>query len=230
MGNPQAELLLLHALPLDGSMWAAQADLLPGRTFAPMLYGFGESIEGWAAEVLKLVTGDRVVVVGCSVGGSCAIEVALMAPERVGAVVLVGTKAAHRPDPASRDAALEMIEQDGLECAWESIWSPMFSTRAVPGAHDYGKCIALRQSPDDVAKGIKAFHSRPSRSLSDIGNRVIVVTGEDDRNPGRAMNAEQAALARDGRLHVIADCGHYVPLEQPQVLNSILREIIGTVS
>lgn len=89
------------------------------------------------------------------------------------------------------------------------------------------KRIAFQQSPDGVAEGINAFHSRPSRSLSAIGNQVIVVTGEDDRYPGRA--AEQAASARNGRSHVIADCGHYVPLEQPQALNSILCEVLGTV-
>lgn len=42
------ELLFLHALPLDGSMWAAQMDLLPGRAYAPTLYGFGNTIDSWA--------------------------------------------------------------------------------------------------------------------------------------------------------------------------------------
>jgi hypothetical protein len=31
------ELLFLHALPLDGSMWAGQQQLLPGSTCTPTL-------------------------------------------------------------------------------------------------------------------------------------------------------------------------------------------------
>jgi pimeloyl-ACP methyl ester carboxylesterase len=102
----QPELLLLHALPLDGSMWAGQMDLLPDATHAPTLYDFGESVEQWAAAALKLLYGDRLIVVGCSVGGSCAIEVAVAAPDRVAALVLIGTKAAHRPEPALHEDAL----------------------------------------------------------------------------------------------------------------------------
>src|SRR5688572_18383674 len=94
------ELLFLHALPFDGTMWASQAQLLPGSTYAPTLYRWGDSIEAWAAAALKLVKGDRLVVIGCSVGGSCALELAAVAPDRVAALVLIGTKAGHRRDPA----------------------------------------------------------------------------------------------------------------------------------
>src|SRR5258707_11475026 len=44
---------------------------------------FGDSIEAWAAAALRLTKGDRLVVVGCSVGGSCALELAVAAPDRV---------------------------------------------------------------------------------------------------------------------------------------------------
>ncbi len=111
------KLLLLHALPLDGSMWAGQAELLPGATYAPTLYSLGDRIETWAAEALKLTKGNRLIVVGCSVGGSCALEIAAIAPDRVAALVLIGTKANHRPDPAFHASALETLRKDGLETA-----------------------------------------------------------------------------------------------------------------
>jgi hypothetical protein len=52
------ELLLLHALPLDGTMWANQMGLLPGATYAPTLYPFGDCIEDWAAKALALAKGN----------------------------------------------------------------------------------------------------------------------------------------------------------------------------
>src|SRR5262245_28737915 len=109
------EMLFLHALPLDGSMWAVQQRLLPGPACAPTLYSFGDSIAAWAAGALSLVQGDRLVVIGCSVGGSCAFEIAAIAPERVAALVLIGTKAGHRPDPALHAGALRTIADKGLE-------------------------------------------------------------------------------------------------------------------
>ena len=225
------ELLFLHALPLDGSMWAGQKQLLPGSTHTPTLYPFGDSIEAWAAAALKVAKGDRLVVVGCSVGGSCALELAVAAPERVAALVLIGTKAGHRPDPAMHASALEMLQEKGLEEAWKVFWAPLFSRSAKSRVISDAKRIMLRQSPLDVALGVTAFHSRQSRDqfLSAFPRPVIVVTGADDVTPGPKVSAAQADSARHGRLHIVPDCGHYVPLERPECLNSILREVIDAL-
>jgi pimeloyl-[acyl-carrier protein] methyl ester esterase len=224
------ELLFLHALPFDGSMWSGQMSLLPGATEAPPLYRFGDSVEAWAARALSLVKDDRLIVVGCSVGGSCALEVAVQAPARVAALVLIGTKARHAPDPAFHAAALRTIEAKGLEEAWTLYWAPLFSRSADRAVVEEGKRMLLRQSPADVARGVTAFHSRPSRDrlLSTFPLPVIVVTGADDVTPGTTVSRAQAEAAPRGRLHVVPDCGHYVPLERPAALNSILREVIAS--
>ena len=94
-------LVLLHALPLDGTMWTGATEFPVDATIAPTLYPLGASLEEWAAGVLDLAGPDPFVVVGNSVGGSCAIEVARLAPERVAAMVLVGAKAGVRPEPAT---------------------------------------------------------------------------------------------------------------------------------
>ena len=227
----ELELLFLHALPLDGSMWAGQTKLLPGSTCTPTLYPFGDSIEAWAAAALELAKGDRLVVVGCSVGGSCAIELALAAPDRVAALVLIGTKSGHRPDPALHASALETLHEKGLEEAWKTFWAPLFSRSANGQVIADAKQIMLRQSVLDIARGVTVFHSRPSReqSLAAFPRPVIVVTGADDRAPGPKVSAAQASSAQQGRLHIVPECGHYVPLERPEYLNSILQEVIATL-
>lgn len=223
------ELLLLHALPLDGSMWARQMDLLPGATHAPTLYGFGDSVEAWAGAVLNLVQGDRLIVVGCSVGGSCALEVAAAAPGRVAALVLIGAKAGHRPEPALHAEAIAMLRTKGMAEAWDRYWGPLFSRSADTRVVDGARRTALRQSPRDVERGVTAFHSRPGREsvLTAFHGTVAVVTGAEDGARGPAVSAAQAASARHGRLHVVPECGHYVPLERPEFLNAILREVIA---
>ena len=225
------ELLLLHALPLDGSMWREQMELLPGTTHAPTLYRLGNCIEEWAVAALRMAKGDRLVVVGCSVGGSCALEVAAAAPERVAALVLIGTKAKHHPDPALHTKALAMLEEGGMERAWRALWAPLFSPSVGHRTIGEAERIALRQSPADVARGVTAFHTRASRDqiLASLPCPVVLMTGEDDPVPGLRVNTAQTASAPRGRLEIIPECGHYVPLERPAALNATLRRLIAAM-
>jgi len=226
------ELLFLHALPLDGTMWAEQIDLLPGSTYAPTLYGLGETIEEWAAAALKLAQGDRLIVVGCSVGGSCAIEIAAIAPERVAALVLIGTKARHSPDPVLHASVIDSLEQRGLEDTWKTFWSRLFSDATDSQVVNAAKQIALRQPLEEVANGVNVFHSRPSRDqlLSSLSCPVFVVRGADDTAPGPRTSEAQAASIQHGQLHIIPNCGHYVSMERPEDLKSILRNVIAAQS
>jgi len=222
------QLVLLHALPLDASMWAPQADLLPGATIAPTLYGLGDSIEEWARAVLDLTDGGPLVVVGSSVGGSCALEMAALAPDRVRALVLVGAKAAHRPDPALRDAAVELLRRDGMDAAWRSCWEPLFSRSAAPAVVASARAIAARQSVEDVVRGVRAFHGR--RNMDGFAARwphpLVVVAGADDTAPSPTTASALAASARRGEFHLVPDCGHYVGLERPTVLEGIVRRAL----
>jgi pimeloyl-ACP methyl ester carboxylesterase len=221
-------LLFLHALPFDGSMWAGQMGLLPRASSAPTLYGLGETVEEWAGAALQMVDGDRLIVVGCSVGGSCAIEVACAAPDRIAALVLIGTKSAHRPDPNLHAAVLETLRTRGMEGAWEEYWAPLFSKSADERAFAEAKRIALVQSSKLAARGVTAFHTRPSRPefLPTFPRPVVVVTGAEDNAPGLKVSVAQADAAPLGSLNVIAGSGHYVPLEKPAELNAILSDLI----
>jgi pimeloyl-ACP methyl ester carboxylesterase len=223
------KLLLLHALPLDGSMWARQIASFPGRTYAPTLYQLGNSIEAWAAGALKLTGGDRLIVVGCSVGGSCALEIAAMVPERIAALVLIGTKARHKPDPELRRSVVWTVREKGVGEAWNVYWEMLFSPKTSAAVVGEAKRIALSLPPEDIACGVSVFHSRASRDdvLAAFPNPVVLVTGADDVAPGPQTSSAQARSAKQGRLHIVPDCGHYVPMEQPDILNSILRALIS---
>jgi pimeloyl-ACP methyl ester carboxylesterase len=211
-------------------MWAGQAHLLPGSTYAPTLYPLGDSVQAWAVAALAMAKQERLVVVGCSVGGSCAIELAVIAPERVAALVLIGTKATHRPEPELHARALGTLHDKGLEEAWRIFWAPLFSVSTGRDVIENGKRILLRQSLRDLDGGVTAFHTRPSRDrfLPGFSRPVVVVTGADDVAPGLKASRAQAKAAAHGRLHVIPECGHYVPLERPEALNAILQEVIAT--
>ena len=228
MNANKSELLLLHALPLDGTMWHEQMQLFPGRTHAPTLYGLGEGIEDWARAVLSSITGERLLVVGCSVGGSLALELAALAPDRIAGLVLIGTKAGTRRDPALKARVLSTLHEKGVEAGWDEFWAPLFSAWTDATVIAEAKAIALRQRPEDIARGVAAFHNRPDRSAlqPELACPVTLITGADDVAPGIKKSREQVRQARRGTLHVIPDCGHYVPLERPHELNAIFSKVM----
>jgi pimeloyl-ACP methyl ester carboxylesterase len=221
-------LLFLHALPLNGLMWSEQAELLPRATYAPTLYGHGDNLTDWAHAALAPVRESRIVVIGNSVGGSCALEVARVASDRVAALVLIGTKARHRPDPKLHARALRILAEEGVEAAWDAFWHPLFAD-GNGEARSKGRQLALRHSAEDIARGVTVFHTRPDleATLAAFAGPVVFVTGDEDIAPGVESSTRQAGLARNGRLCVIEGCGHYVPLERPRELNAILREVIA---
>ena len=192
----------------------------------PTLYDFGETIGAWAEGVLDLVPRGRLVLVGNSVGGSCAIEVAARVPRRVDAVVLVAAKAGHRPEPEVRDEAVRILEEHGVAPAWARYWEPLFSPRADPAVVASARDMALEQSVDDIIRGVRVFHGRPDRSefVEQLRAHVIVVRGERDPLGRNAGTPSRSVPSRE--FHEIPGVGHYVPLEAPTELARIVASAV----
>jgi pimeloyl-ACP methyl ester carboxylesterase len=220
--------VLLHALPFDRGMWRAVPDLAGVETLAPSLYQFGRTLQDWAHGVLALVGEDPLVVVGCSIGGSCALEVARAAPDQVVGIVLVGAKAGVRPDPALRDDAVRLLTRQGMEAAWQAYWRPLFGRNTPAGVLADAHRMALEQDETDVACGVRAFHDR--RDLTDFAvgwpKPLVVISGDQDRTPAPTAAARITA-GPDRHFHLIENCGHYVSLERPAELRSIVESTIS---
>jgi 3-oxoadipate enol-lactonase len=100
-------LLLVHAGIADRRMWDDQVEPFAEAGWTVVradLPGFGETplpdrpVALWAVlrDLLDHLGVERAVVVGCSLGGRAAIDLALAAPDRVRALVLVGSGLAGR--------------------------------------------------------------------------------------------------------------------------------------
>jgi pimeloyl-ACP methyl ester carboxylesterase len=210
-------LVLLHPLPLDGSVWSEETRGLASHCIAPTLYDLGATIGDWAAGVLDLAGPGPLVLVGNSVGGSCAIEVAHRAPDRVRAIVLIGAKAGHRPEPEFRDRALAFLAAHGMAAAWDEYWAPLFAPNPDTDVVEHAKAIACAQPLDAVIRGVRVFHTRPDRAafFASRAVPVFVVRGEYE-TIGRQHWSDTDA--------VIAGAGHYVPVERPAALTAVLRD------
>src|SRR5947207_12987770 len=92
-------------------MWRAEVAVLASAGFHAHAYdrrGFGATLhadESWShaedlVAVLDNVAGDRAsILVGCSLGGALAIDMALAHPRRVRGLVLVGPAISGAPEP-----------------------------------------------------------------------------------------------------------------------------------
>ena len=220
--------LLLHALPLDSRMWQNQLQIMPERTVAPNLYDFGSDIQHWAAKSLSLVPQNRFVVVGCSVGGSCALEVINLVPDRVAAAILIGTKARCDPNPVSHSEACRTVLDQGVAGAWDRYWKPLFGNDEMSGVAQRAREIALDQSKEGLIHGLDAFYARPSREhvVMESTVPIHVVSGNRDEQPGLSYSNRLAGLSSHARLHVIEDCGHYVPMMQSMALNGLIADVV----
>lgn len=195
--------VFLHALPHDPSMW----DGYDGAK--PRLYGRGPSIEAWAEQILAEVDG-QLVLIGASMGGYTALAMAKQAPERIGGLALVGSRAGADPPErrAERDETIRKLREEGTESVW-------------PGNTN---------DPSELADAVAAIRDRPD--VSDVPPALtvplLVCVGTGDHLTTVEEARSVAASAPRGRLEVFEGAGHILSLDQPdrfrQVLDTFLEE------
>jgi pimeloyl-ACP methyl ester carboxylesterase len=239
-------LVLLHAFPLDARMWNAVREPLAShlRVITPDQRGLGRSplpdspreprFEDAARDVVALLDRlelDRVVLGGCSMGGYLAMAVLRLAPERVGGLVLIDTKAEpDSPEAArSRLAVAERVEAEGI-AGWlaEANLATLLaaSTRARrPGVAETVREIIESQPPAGISWTALALRTRPDSFglLREAGVPALVVVGEEDAiTPVEAASAMAEAMP-GATLVVLPGVGHLTPLEDPAgVVEAIL--------
>jgi pimeloyl-ACP methyl ester carboxylesterase len=235
------KILLLHALPLDERQWTRELQLYPIESIAPRLYSLGSSLEQWARAVLETVGRERLIVVGNSVGGSCALEIARLAPRQVEALLLMGTKAGHRPEPEFSAKFIESLDRDpsGTVFRWvEELLAP----NCAPAIRERVHTIAQSQAVDDLIRGVRVFHMRPDAAdvVANWKRPLIWIRGSMDRVQTAFSEFRESQIASDRiaknaksnlqRSIILPDCGHFVNLEQPQSFREILQDVLANIA
>ncbi len=225
--------------PARCSMWEPVIDRLRRASrstgceipvVAPTLYPLGDSVEAWAAAVLELAGGGPLVVVGSSIGGSCAIEVARIAPDRVRALVLADTKAGHRPEPvvATRSSPSSPARESRRH-------GPSTGRRAshrMLNARSSSTHIASRSTKRSTISSAVFVRSTDgpidrmtsSRSTSRSSWRVASTT------PFPADPERVAARLRQGTFVEVTGAGHHLALERPAELVAIVSRVLAVAS
>lgn len=163
-----------------------------------------------------------VVVVGSSLGGWVAAEMALQDSGRLRGMVLINAVGIQTPDAAvvdisgySREALLRLAAHDPERMlAHAPAMTPerhllMISNAAALAAYDNGAAM--------MATGLR-------ERLAGVTFPVAVVWGRSDGIAPVAYGRAYAAAFPNGRFEMIAEAGHLPHIEQPsRVLNTIRR-------
>ena len=250
-GGDGPPLLLVHGF--GGAAWnfSELAPLLPGRRLiVPDLPGHGASVPlpaasmaGFADVLAGLLDGPADVV-GHSLGGVVALRLAERHPALVRSVVLAaaagissstriaevtialtgivqpGRIAGRRAGRVARSKRLRRLVFGGFEVANPDL----LTERAVHGF--------LRGPPmhtDALAAGLALAADDPRTDLERVRCPVLVLWGARDRQVP-LDDAFEYARRLGAPLRVIADCGHLLIGERPDVCARAILEFTGSVA
>jgi 2-succinyl-6-hydroxy-2,4-cyclohexadiene-1-carboxylate synthase len=249
-------LLLLHGFTGSAATWAPLIAALPPHfhTIAPDLIGHGGSdsppdadryrMERCVADLLALLD---VLQIGCadvlgySMGGRVALQLAAAAPTRVGALVLESSspgiaEAAERQARVAADEALaELIARDGLAAfvdRWERL--PLFASQAALPAETRARLRAqrLHNNPLGLVNSLRGMGTGNQESLWDrLGTlhvSTLLIAGELDAKY-RALAHQMAAGLPNARAVIVQGAGHAVHLEQPQTFAKNVLEFLEPI-
>jgi pimeloyl-ACP methyl ester carboxylesterase len=241
-------LVLLHAFPLNATMWQPQFSAPPPgwRVIAPDFAGLGSTddharaavaLDDYAHDVVTLLDRlgiGRAVVAGVSLGGYVALALARLVPARLAGLVLVDTKApADSPEAREgRARMLDVLDDRGTGGVADDMLPRLLgetSRREQPALVEHLRSTILTNDPEGVRRAILRLRDRPDATpgLASIAVPTLVVVGDEDV----VTPPEEAVCLAEGipgaRLERIASAGHLSSLEQPAAFNRVLADFLS---
>jgi pimeloyl-ACP methyl ester carboxylesterase len=245
--------VFLHEGVSDRRGWREMASHL-----APMMTvvaydrrGFGETapssglfshVEDLLA-VLDVVAGDPAWLVGASAGGGVALDTALIAPERVAGLVLLGSAVSGAPEPGldadtqrlddligQAMAAGDLEEVNRLE-TWLWLDGPAQPEGRVTGAArslalDMNAIILRSGAPDDAGhSGVDAWNR-----IHEVRVPVTAACGDLDVPYLITRSRELADRMPNAHYHVLSGMAHQPYLEQPDTVAQLVVQAVQKVN
>lgn len=240
-GKGEPALLFIHCGGCNRNFWENQVAEFSktNRVVTMDLPGHGESglnrknwsIEGYGDDVKTVVTKlglKRVVLVGSSMGGSIALEVAKRMPDNVVAIVPVDVlqNVEQTLPPEQLDAVIKQMTADYKNTMTRLLNQFLFSA-STPEAVKTRVINEVISRPPETAvaifKGIIGY--KPGPTLKEI--KVPIKAINTDLNPTNLEVNRKYAPQFDAVI--IKGTGHYPMLEDPARFNQMLAEILKTL-
>jgi 3-oxoadipate enol-lactonase len=236
---------LLHAGIADSRMWQPQVDVLQTagyRVLTPDLRGFGQQVMepapfSYVRDVEALLDGPAAVV-GSSLGGRVALELAVLRPELVERLVVIAPgmpgwewSDETRAGWAEEEAAFECGDVEAAAEASLRLWvdGPRRSPEMVDSAmRSEVRRMVLRSYElqqhawDAGAREEETLDPPVGGRLGEIRCPTLVLVGDEDVVDMRAIAAHVANSVSGARLVNVPESAHLPSLERADEINAHL--------
>lgn len=207
----------------------------------PTLYSQQHAVQD-ALDVLDALDVESAHVVGLSMGGFCALHLALQVPERVQSAVIAGVGYGAEYD--QREAFREECEL--IARAFEEEGSAAVAARYAVGparvqfqnkdplGHAEFAAMLAEHSNVGSAFTMRGFQKeRPSlfdftEELSRLSVPLLILVGDEDEGAVNASVALKRMIPSSG-LMVLPRSGHTLNLEEPGLFNSTVESFLTSV-
>jgi pimeloyl-ACP methyl ester carboxylesterase len=230
-------LLFVHGWQADGRVWGALVERLSKRfrCIVVDLRGAGHSslapgpyqiarYAGDLSDAIEVLELDPLVLVGHSMGGTIAQRLAIDRPEAIEGLVLIATVPAGGM-PLSENM-LDMFRGTVTDDAKAARWLRALTVRELEPALSALLLAAARGVPPDVA--LESFDAWRSADFADeaatIETPTLILAPSADR-PEFARKHVGDVIA-GSRFEVLAECGHYAPLECPDAIAARIARFV----
>jgi 3-oxoadipate enol-lactonase len=245
--------VLIHSDVADSRLWDGQVDALapahrvvtydrPGFGRTPLPAGPYSQVADLCGLLDELGLA-RVSLVGCSGGGTVALDFALTYPARVDRLVLIAPGLAGwawSPELAAADEEetrlFEAGEDEAAADGQVRLWADgrREPHEVDPALREYTRQAVLasyRHYRAALERGEPGPPVRPdppaSERLGDVRAPTLVVVGEADVADMHGIADRLASGIPGARKEVVADAAHMLPLERPDELNRLLLDFLA---
>jgi pimeloyl-ACP methyl ester carboxylesterase len=233
-------ILFIHGAGSNGHTWHRQIEAL-GKNHSPIaldLAGHGRSagVEGlstvndyadFVAAFLDALKIKSAVILGHSMGGAIAMDLALRHGARVEALILSCTAAKFNLPPDH----IEGLRAITMGRAPQAFHTDGYSPTTVKSNFDVvreGWMEQIKTDPRVRYTDIVASAKVDLRdAIAKIDRSTLVLAGADDKGTTPADAEFIAGKIRGAKCHVIADAGHYIPRERPDEYNAAIERFVS---
>lgn len=243
-------LVLLHAYPLNRTMWQPQLTAFATRLPVVALDYAGFGLSQWhiaphqprriddMADLLLAELDRRGVhsfaVAGLSMGGYVALAMWRRAATRIRGIAICNSRASADDDTSklARTRNAEIARSDGATAIADIMMPRLLSQYAAAEIQTQVRNMALQAQPDALANAMEMIRDRPDATdlLAHISVPSLVIGATDDPIIPASESARVAAALPHSHCVIIPQCGHISNLEQPQQFNHALDTWLARLS
>lgn len=218
------------------------------RVVVPDLRGHGKTPPAGETATMEAMAGDvaglmeslgipKAIIVGFSMGGYVALQIASRHREVVRALALIDTRADADSDAAreGRRKTAAAVREKGMAALVEGMMPKLVApaTRTThPEVVALLERLILENSPDGAVQALAGMGKRPDMrgKLSNLNVVALIACGEEDAIAPPDDASRMAQAFRGSDFELVPKAGHAAPLENPAHFRRILLEWLTRVA